>query len=83
MKLFLILLTLIKVELQELIMHLQLKQKTIWKQDTTKMVIKTAVWELYNMLKPFINLPIELKADWANTNEKNGSGLILKLLKKK
>ena len=45
-----------------------MKQKQ-WK-DTTKMVIKTAVWELYNMLKPFINLPIELKADWANTNEK-------------
>ena len=44
--------------------------KTIWKQDTIKMVIKTAVWELYNILKPFINLPIELKADWANTNEK-------------
>lgn len=44
--------------------------KTIWKQDTTKMVIKTAVWELYNMFKPFVNLPIELKADWVNTNEK-------------
>ena len=43
--------------------------KTIWKQDTAKMVIKTAVWELYNLIKPFINLPVELKQDWANTNE--------------
>ena len=35
------------------------KLKTIWKQDTAKMVIKTAVWELYNIIKPFINLPVE------------------------
>ena len=43
--------------------------KAIWKQDTAKMVIKTAVWELYSLIKPFINLPVELKQDWANTNE--------------
>lgn len=44
--------------------------KVIWKADTAKMVIKTAVWELHNYFKPFIAMPVELKKDWEKTNEK-------------
>lgn len=45
------------------------KEKTIWKLDTRKMVLKTASWELYNYFKPFIEIPIELKKDWEETKD--------------
>lgn len=45
------------------------REKAVWKQDTLKMVLKTATWELYNtVLKPFMNIPEELKNDWEKTN---------------
>lgn len=46
------------------------KEKTVWKTDTVKMVLKTAVWELHNKLKPFIIIPTELQADWEESNPK-------------
>ncbi len=43
--------------------------KKIWDADTTRMVIKTASWVLYNnVLKPFIEVPIELKKDFEATS---------------
>lgn len=45
-------------------------EKPIWKADTQRMVSKTASWCLYNyVLKPFVNIPIELKEDWAKTQD--------------
>lgn len=44
--------------------------KGVWKQDTKLMVLKTATWVLYNnVLRPFINIPIELSKDWQRTND--------------
>lgn len=45
-------------------------EKPIWKADTQRMVLKTATWSLYNyVMKPFIDVPVELKADWEKTND--------------
>lgn len=45
-------------------------EKPIWKADTQRMVSKTATWCLYNyVLKPFISIPVELKQDWAKTQD--------------
>lgn len=47
------------------------KEKAVWNKHTAKMVIKTAYWELLNaVLKPFINIPNDLKQDWENTSDK-------------
>ena len=47
------------------------KEKPIWKADTKRMVIKSAIWSLYNyVLKPFVQVPVELKEAWHRTNEK-------------
>lgn len=44
--------------------------KPIWKADTQRMVLKTATWSLYNyVMKPFIDVPIELKDDWEKSND--------------
>jgi len=46
------------------------KEKAIWKADTQRMVLKTASWCLYNyVLKPFVNVPVELKKDWERTKD--------------
>lgn len=45
------------------------KEKPIWKSDMAKMVIKTAVIEMYNKLKPFIEIPIELQSDYHAMND--------------
>ena len=46
------------------------KEKPIWKADTQRMVLKTASWCLYNyVLKPFVNVPVELKRDWERTKD--------------
>ncbi len=46
------------------------KEKPIWKADTQRMVLKTASWCLYNyVLKPFVNVPVELKKDWERTKD--------------
>ena len=37
--------------------------QNIWNSDTRKMVIKTAVWELYNVLKPYMIMPQEVAND--------------------
>lgn len=37
--------------------------KNIWDADTRKMTLKTAVWELWNMMKPFIQMPQDLLKD--------------------
>ena len=37
--------------------------KHIWDADTRKMTLKTAVWELWNMMKPFIQMPQDLLKD--------------------
>ena len=37
--------------------------KNIWDADTRKMTLKTAVWELWNMMKPFIQMPQDLLTD--------------------
>lgn len=43
--------------------------KSVWKKDTRLMCLKTASWVLYNnVLRPFVNIPIEVQADWALTN---------------
>lgn len=45
-------------------------EKPIWKADTQRMVLKTASWCLYQyVLRPFVNVPIELKDDWAKTQD--------------
>lgn len=45
-------------------------EKPIWKADTQRMVIKTTVWSLYNyILKPYMNIPEELKQDWELTQD--------------
>lgn len=45
-------------------------EKPVWKNDTKRMVLKTAVWCLYSyVLKPFMNIPIELKKDWEETQD--------------
>lgn len=47
------------------------REKTVWKNDTQRMVLKTASWVLYNnVLKPYINIPTELAKDWQETNDK-------------
>jgi len=46
------------------------REKPIWKADTQRMVLKTASWCLYNyVLKPFVNVPVELKKDWERTKD--------------
>ncbi len=46
------------------------REKTVWKNDTQRMVLKTAAWVLYNnVLKPHIEIPISLKKDWEETND--------------
>lgn len=37
--------------------------KNIWDSDTRKMTLKTAVWELWNIMKPFIQMPQDLLKD--------------------
>jgi hypothetical protein len=45
-------------------------EKPIWKADTQRMVLKTTSWCLYNyVLRPFVNIPVELKSDWAKTQD--------------
>jgi hypothetical protein len=45
-------------------------EKPIWKADAQRMVLKTASWCLYQyVLRPFVNVPIELKDDWAKTQD--------------
>lgn len=44
--------------------------KPVWKADTQRMVLKTASWSLYQyVLRPFVNVPIELKDDWTKTHD--------------
>ena len=43
--------------------------QNIWNKDTRKMVLKTAVIELYNSLKPFIVMPQDLVAELDNINK--------------
>lgn len=44
--------------------------KPVWKADTQRMVLKTASWCLYQyVLRPFVNVPIELKDDWVKTQD--------------
>ncbi len=38
--------------------------QAIWNADTKKMVIKTAVWELLNIMKPFMNAPQDIVKDF-------------------
>jgi hypothetical protein len=46
------------------------REKTVWKNDTQRMVLKTAAWVLYNnVLKPYIEIPTSLKKDWEETND--------------
>lgn len=46
------------------------REKTVWKNDTQRMVLKTAAWVLYNNhLKPYIEIPTSIKKDWEETNE--------------
>lgn len=46
------------------------REKTVWKNDTQRMVLKTAAWVLYNnVLKPYIEIPISLKKDWEETKD--------------
>lgn len=52
-------------------------EKPIWKADTQRMVLKTATWSLYNyVLKPFMSIPIELKADWDKTQDEMNFGSV-------
>lgn len=45
-------------------------EKPIWKADTQRMVLKTTSWCLYNyVLRPFVNIPVELKSDWEKTQD--------------
>lgn len=51
------------------------KEKPIWKSDMAKMVMKTAVWEMFNILKPFVEIPVELLGDYqAVMNDENSDG---------
>lgn len=43
--------------------------QNIWTADTRKMVIKTAVWELYAMMKPYMLMPQDLVEDFAKATE--------------
>ncbi len=44
--------------------------KPIWKKDTARMVLKTVSWCLYKyVLRPFVNVPIELKKDYEAVGE--------------
>lgn len=43
--------------------------QNIWNKDTRKMVLKTAVIELYNSLKPFIVMPQDLVTELDNINK--------------
>lgn len=46
------------------------REKTVWNQDTQRMVLKTAAWVLYNnVLKPYIEIPTSLKKDWEETQD--------------
>lgn len=38
--------------------------KNIWDEDTRKMVLKTAVWELWSTMKPFMVMPQDLVKDF-------------------
>ena len=45
-------------------------EKKVWKNDTQRMVLKTAAWVLYNnVLKPYIEIPVAVKRDWEATND--------------
>ncbi len=45
-------------------------EKPIWKKDTARMVLKTVSWCLYKyVLRPFVNVPIELKKDFEAVGE--------------
>lgn len=43
--------------------------QNIWNADTRKMVIKTAVWELYAMMKPYMVMPQDLVEDFSRATE--------------
>lgn len=43
--------------------------QNIWNVDTRKMVIKTAVWELYAMMKPYMLMPQDLVVDFTRATE--------------
>lgn len=43
------------------------REKTIYKNDYKKMVIKTAVHELYNQLRTYMEIPDDLETDLAET----------------
>ena len=46
------------------------EKKQVWKNDTQRMVLKTAAWVLYNNhLKPYIEIPTSIKKDWEETND--------------
>lgn len=46
------------------------REKTVWKNDTRIMVLKTATWVLYNnVLKPYMQIPADLMHDWKETND--------------
>lgn len=44
-------------------------EKTVWKNDTQRMVLKTASHCLYNEAKPYIEIPTSIKRDWEETND--------------
>lgn len=43
--------------------------KTIWDVDTRKMTLKTACWELWNVMKPFMVMPQDLVEDFTRATE--------------
>lgn len=45
--------------------------QNIWNADTRKMVIKTAVIELYNMMKPYIVMPQDLVVELEEINKQD------------
>lgn len=46
------------------------REKTVWKNDTQRMVLKTAGWVLYNnVMRPFIEIPTYLQKDWEEAND--------------
>lgn len=46
------------------------REKTVWKNDTRLMVLKTATWVLYNnVMKPYMQIPADLLHDWKETQD--------------
>ena len=41
----------------------------VWISDTTKMCLKTAAWELWALMKPYIELPIGLQESFVATDD--------------